>query len=74
VVSDLSVLKMWHDGLREGKDWAGGVQGWHEYRVFLDRVANDLQEVARDCIPHHRGAMLSQVARKSGPAMREGVR
>jgi len=65
VVSDLCVLRTWHDGLREGLDWAGGVQGWHEYRVFLDRVADDLQEVARECIPHHRGAMLSQPLAKA---------
>jgi hypothetical protein len=58
VVSDLCVLRTWSDGLRDGLDWAGGVQGWHEYRVFLDRVADDLQVVARMCIPAHLPAML----------------
>jgi hypothetical protein len=58
VVSDLCVLRTWHDGLRDGLDWAGGVQGWHEWRVFLDRVADDLQTVARMCIPAHQTAML----------------
>ncbi len=65
VVSDLSVLKTWHDGLREGIDWAGGVQGWHEWRVFLDRVGDDLQVVARHCTPLHQDAMLSQSLAKA---------
>jgi hypothetical protein len=58
VVSDLTVLKTWHDGLRGGTDWAGGVQGWHEWRVFLDRVADDLQTIAPMCTPQHQDAML----------------
>jgi hypothetical protein len=66
VVADLCVLRTWHDGLGEGIEWAGGVQGWHEYRVFLDRVADDLQTVARMCVPAHH-AMLG----RSISAMRE---
>ena len=65
VVSDLCVLRTWHDGLRDGTDWAGGVQGWHEYRVFLDRVADDLQTIARMCAAGHYGAMLT-VAKAAG--------
>ena len=57
VVSDLTVLRTWHDGLREGIDWAGGVQGYHEWRVFLDRVAEYLQIVARFCTPVHQDGM-----------------
>jgi hypothetical protein len=59
VVSDLCVLRTWHDGLRSAASWAGGVQGWHEWRVFLDRVADDLQTVAQMCTPIHQAAMLS---------------
>jgi hypothetical protein len=56
LVSDLCVLKTWHDGLREGIEWAGGVQGFHEWRVFLDRTAETVQIVARFCMPHHQEA------------------
>ena len=63
LVSDLTVLRTWHDGLREGVEWAGGVQGWHEWRVFLDRVADDLQVIAPLCAPRHNGAMLGGAER-----------
>lgn len=65
-VSDLCVLRTWHDGLRDGTEWAGGVQGWHEFRVFLDRVADDLQTIARLCAAGHPAAMLTlpQAARR----------
>jgi hypothetical protein len=57
VVSDLCVLKVWNEGLTGGAEWAGGPQGWHEYRVFLDRVADDLQTVAQMCTPIHQDAV-----------------
>lgn len=41
----------------------GGVQGWHGWRVFLDRVADDLQVIAPLCTPRHRGAMLGGAER-----------
>jgi hypothetical protein len=65
-VSDLCVLRTWHDGLRDGTEWAGGAQGWHEFRVFLDRVADDLQTISRLCAAGHPTAMLTvaQAARR----------
>lgn len=58
LVSDLTVLRTWHDGLRDGAEWAGGVQGYHEWRVFLDRIADDLQVIAPLCTPRHRDGIL----------------
>src|SRR5207302_1556642 len=72
VVSDLAVLKTWHGGLREGIEWAGGVQGWHEWRVFLDRVGDDLQVVARECTPVHQGSPGSAAIAVRSPVARPG--
>lgn len=72
VVADLAVLKTWRDGLEEGLDWAGGVQGWHEWRVFLDRFASELRIVRRLCAPRHQEPAL-RADREGYQARRNGV-